>query len=584
MSFRVFVDRVNEAPELELERDDSSLIDQIPFNGFFGDDFLTLIYLSPPDAPIFHDAMRETLHVLADEKQSNHCRAQAAVQVGRFVEHNAPAAPAQLGRSESLAWFELAQQLGSIVGVWELANEMLKQCDLKVSIDLNTNPLPELRARKDNARFRIDVRVAQAWYEGIRLTLTASQNNFEHWDLQAHQCAVSCIVNYLLLLPDEPPRSLRKYNGDEPLIVKRFKTLQWFAPFWDRLIESMSNDISDGVKQLLIEQKYIVSSYIPQLVQQCTDTQPGSFDDRNMPQASHQVQTNAVDQLVVIKGQIPASSDRDDVLVLKQYASLQKPVRFKTFPALEQLLRMREQLFGEFPWAQDAIRVVMNDLIARRRHGVTRLGMAPVLLVGKPGTGKTRFAQRLSALLETPSSVINLAGMCDTKVLKGVTRGWAGQRPSKIVEFIHQTQVPNPLFILDEIDKAHAGYSNGGDPQEALLDLTEPQNAKRFHDIYLMAECDLSHCLYIATANSLDTISEPLMSRLRPVHFPPPGEDHALVLISGVVKDLEKMWNLPEGAVTLTDEQRAILVGLSPREMRAAILDLLANEQTHKVH
>src|SRR3546814_4560785 len=73
----------------------------------------------------------------------------------------------------------------------------------------------------------------------------------------------------------------------------------------------------------------------------------------------------------------------------------------------------------------------MSDLLARRRHGVIRLGLAPVVLVGPPGTGKTRFAQRLSDLLGTPNTVINLAGMSDVKVLKGVTRGWASNRPSR---------------------------------------------------------------------------------------------------------------------------------------------------------
>src|SRR3546814_11585884 len=96
----------------------------------------------------------------------------------------------------------------------------------------------------------------------------------------------------------------------------------------------------------------------------------------------------------------------------------------------------------------------MSDLLARRRHGVIRLGLAPVVLVGPPGTGKTRFAQRLSDLLGTPNTVINLAGMSDVKVLKGVTRGWASNRPSRMVDFIEQTQVANPLFLLDEIEQA----------------------------------------------------------------------------------------------------------------------------------
>src|SRR3546814_4830433 len=101
-----------------------------------------------------------------------------------------------------------------------------------------------------------------------------------------------------------------------------------------------------------------------------------------------------------------------------------------------------------------------------------------------PGTGKTRFAQRLSELLGTPSTVINMAGMHDVNVLKGVSRGWAGNRPSRIVEFIQHATVANTLFIIDTVDKAQVGsFGNGGKPHDALLDLLEPGNAPRDTDI-----------------------------------------------------------------------------------------------------
>src|SRR3546814_467575 len=127
----------------------------------------------------------------------------------------------------------------------------------------------------------------------------------------------------------------------------------------------------------------------------------------------------------------------------------------------------------------------MSAFIARRRHGSIRLGMPPLLLVGKPGTGKTRFAQRLSELLGTPNTVINMAGMRDVNLLKGVSRGWASNRPSRIIEFIQQTNVANPLFILDEVDKAEVGTHDNGNPYNVLLDLLEPGNARRYTDMYL---------------------------------------------------------------------------------------------------
>ncbi|MER1944858.1 AAA family ATPase [Castellaniella sp. FW104-7G2B] len=226
----------------------------------------------------------------------------------------------------------------------------------------------------------------------------------------------------------------------------------------------------------------------------------------------------------------------------------------------------------------------MSDLLARRHHGAVRLGLSPILLAGLPGTGKTRFAQRLSDLLGTPNTVINLAGMSDVKVLKGVARGWSSNRPSRMLEFIQQTRIANPLFVLDEIDKTGAGYSNGGDPQEALLDLLEPGNAKRYQDIYLMAECDLSHCLYVATSNSLARVPEPLLSRLRPVYFPPPGPEHTESIVRGMLADLARSWGLPEGTLTVTPHQIALLRGLAPRELRRALLDLFGGEANGAVY
>lgn len=133
------------------------------------------------------------------------------------------------------------------------------------------------------------------------------------------------------------------------------------------------------------------------------------------------------------------------------------------------------------------------------------------------------------------------------------------------------------MFILDEIDKAGAASLNGGDPQEALLDLLEPGNARRYQDIYLMTECDLSHCLYIATCNSLLTIPDALLSRLSPVLFPAPGPEHAEVILNGILRDIETTWDLPPSTLRLSTWEAEPLRGLSPREMRRAVMTLLGD-------
>lgn len=178
--------------------------------------------------------------------------------------------------------------------------------------------------------------------------------------------------------------------------------------------------------------------------------------------------------------------------------------------------------------------------------------MPPILLVGKPGTGKTRFCNRLAELLGTPSSVINMAGMSDVKFLKGSTRGWASARPSRIVEKLMQDKVANPIFILDEIDKV-SHHSYNGDPSAALLDLLEPKNASRYHDLFLLTECDLSACMYIATSNSLDTMPEPLLSRFKLMTFPAPDAGHTKNIVVNVLLDIEKKWGLPKGTLSLDE-------------------------------
>jgi len=263
-------------------------------------------------------------------------------------------------------------------------------------------------------------------------------------------------------------------------------------------------------------------------------------------------------------------------VILEEYEKLRRPLSFVELPSLDQIQWIWQQLLTEFPWATEAVTTIMNDLMARKLHGARRLGMMPILLVGVPGCGKTRFAQRMGDLLQSPSLVLNLAGMSDVKTLKGVTRGWASARPSRIVEFILQTSVPNPIVLLDEVDKT-GRLGTGGDPQEALLDLLEPGNAARYQDIYLMASCDLSHCLYILTSNSLARLSAPLKSRLRPVYFPAPGPEHAPVIIHGVVRTLEKAWNLPEGTITLTPADHQALTGLAPRQVRFELINLLGS-------
>lgn len=545
-----------------------------PFNNFFADDFLTLLYRSKEPSTHPLDRIKELLLVVSNKSQPRHVRAAAALALGRFVDNRYPDDKYVSGNSRPEQWFHLARQLNSVVGAWELANAKLASCNLRIEFDLNVDPLPHLVQADDQTWYqglRLDQEVAQAWYLGARVALRHVQRDFSGWDQECFGCALACIVNYMTLIPP----------GRQSLFAcpaqQRRQALLWIKSLWNRLIDASSQHAYDSQahRAALIEQQLAVFLYLDELEK---NGAPADNKAKSASAAAPKLRKAGANEILIVPGDIPTSSDRAERDYLKQFEVLRQPLKFRTLPSLESLYALRKTLISEFPWAQEPISLVTSDLFARRRHGVLRLGMAPVLLVGPPSSGKTRFAQRLSELLDTPSTVINLSGMSDVKMLKGVTRGWASNRPSRIVEFIQQTLVPNPLFILDEIDKTGMASHHGGDPQDALLDLLEPGNAKRYSDIYLMAECDLSYCSYIATSNTIDALSAPLLSRLRPVLFPSPGPEHSNVILKGILRDLELSWSLPHGVLTVTPHHAELMRGLSAREMRRALLELLGSE------
>lgn len=543
-----------------------------PYDNFYNNDLLLLLYHSKDELPGELDELKQQLQIVAGGTASKRDQANAAIEIGRYVRQSASFSRRYQRVSQAAQWFELAAtEYESVVGVAELAKEMLAAEKIRVDMNFDNDLLPllvGLDGGGDPSKLTISPRVSKVWKNGIRLAVRFSVDGFQDWEKDSVLAAISCIVNFLTFAP--------KTNRSSTVIKSHAASVDlgsWVEPTWSLLIEALQGQ-SRGIKDALTEFKAQQQAVLMMLrYRESSDTQPECKRGAD----THPLSTDN-DSVVVIKGKIPASTDRDDTLQLTKYEVLRKPLRLVSLPGLEALHGIRKKLQDEFPWAKEAITVTMSEMFARKMHGSKRLGMQPVLLAGLPGTGKTRFAQRLSELLGTPSAVINMGGMTDVKVLKGVTRGWSTNRPSRIVEVMLQNLTANPLFILDEVDKAH-GYENrnGGNPQDALLDLLEPGNARRYSDIYLMTECDLSHALYVLTANSLQTLSGPLKSRLRMVNFPAPGPEHAPVIVRGILHDMETSWNVPAGTLHLEPAEMAMLVGLSPREMRRAVLEFFGH-------
>jgi ATP-dependent Lon protease len=246
------------------------------------------------------------------------------------------------------------------------------------------------------------------------------------------------------------------------------------------------------------------------------------------------------------------------------------PLPLVEVPPLDQV---RSTLLFEFPYAAEVIDFVLADLVGR-----TTIRLRPLLLVGKPGAGKTYFVRKLSLALELPNIWRTDCSRADGPVFGGTDRRWHTAEPCHPLLAVAQAKIGNPLVLLDELEKA--GRSELGRLWDCLLGLFEPETSCRYPDPALQVAVDLSQVSFVATANTLNPLPSPLRDRMRVIQFPEPDAQDLDGILPAVIAGLAQERGLDESWVPPLDgvEHAAVARhwrGGSVRRLRRAVEAIL---------
>jgi len=303
------------------------------------------------------------------------------------------------------------------------------------------------------------------------------------------------------------------------------------------------------------------------------------IENAHMPE---EIQTAALEELSKLESQSPASPDYN---VIQNYLDLivELPWEMKT----EKLVNIAEarRILDQQHYGLEKVKERIIQHLAVMQLKKEQQGSI-LLLVGPPGTGKTSLGKSIAEALGRKYIRLSLGGIRDEAEIRGHRRTYIGAMPGRIIQSIKKAGTMNPVLVLDEVDKLMTGYN--GDPASALLEVLDPEQNNTFTDHYLDLPYDLSNVLFIATANSLESIPRPLLDRMEIIELSSYTTNEKFHIGKNhLIKEALDEHGLTEADVQISDE--ALQKIISDYTMEAGVrglkkqLDAIARNAAEKI-
>ncbi len=367
------------------------------------------------------------------------------------------------------------------------------------------------------------------------------QNDSKYDPLALSHTAIDVFMNFLDMLGDEETREIRFSVEQLDSVIKQINYICANAPI-DIRQKNILLETTNYVKRVEKLLTYLDEAY--QLMQMKVEIQKRTQSTLSRQQKEAFLQQ----QIRTIQNELGAAAEDDDISEFKQRAKhklwneetekhfqkeLQKMERYNTASPEYAIQYSYLDNFLNLPWEFYIPEHISIDRVEKKlnkdHYGLDKVKdrilehisvlklrgdlKAPILcLVGPPGVGKTSLGKSIADALGREYSRISLGGLHDEAEIRGHRRTYIGAMPGRIISALLKCNTGNPVIVLDEIDKI--GNDFKGDPSSALLEVLDPEQNTKFHDNYLDCDYDLSKVLFIATANTLSTISAPLLDRM----------------------------------------------------------------------